>query len=284
MRGAGSMEMVKVLEVREEAGGIASILFSPEPSHRWSSLGPGQFIMVYIPGVDEVPMSVSYLDDDPFVMGITVQNIGEATASLCSLRPGDRIGVRGPYGKGFTLPDPDGTDTIIGVSGGVGAASVILFMEMAWRRGYRTVSLAGARDMRSLPFRERWESCSGEAEFSTDDGSLGHHGFVTELLEMRLSAMSPGEKERTRVVTCGPEPMMAAVKNLMESFSVSGEFSLERYMKCGLGLCDSCSMSGRRVCADGPVFPLEELSLMKEFGRSHRDRSGRLIPLKERIT
>ena len=126
MRETGEMEVLSVNEVIDESPEITTIKFTPNDDRKWKGLIPGQFLMVWIPGVDEVPMSVSFLSKEPFVMGITVQAIGEATNSLCSLSPGDRIGVRGPYGNGFTLPEMDDIDRIIGVTGGVGAASTVV--------------------------------------------------------------------------------------------------------------------------------------------------------------
>ncbi|MBN1390564.1 MAG: dihydroorotate dehydrogenase electron transfer subunit [Candidatus Thermoplasmatota archaeon] len=281
MRAPGEMEMVKVLKVIKESSSISTVLFSPVHIGRWSGLVPGQFLMVWIPGTDEVPMSVSFLKREPFRMGMTVQNIGEATQALCSLKQGDWIGIRGPYGYGFNLPSNVDKDLIIGVSGGVGAASTILAMEWARSEDFRTVNLVGARDRSLLVFRDRWRSISDEVRFSTDDGSFGHKGLVGDLLNMELLAMSDHERQRTMVFTCGPEIMMVQVKRLLDQFGVEGQFSLERFMKCGIGLCDSCSASGKRVCMDGPVFSGDAISLLRDFGRSHRDRSGRPLPLKE---
>ncbi len=281
MRSPGEMEVLRVDEVRREASGIISILVKPEDPERWRGMIPGQFLMVWIPGVDEVPMSVSYLFGDPLTLGITVQNIGDATRAICDLREGDRIGIRGPYGNGFSLPDRTEKNTIIGVSGGVGSASTILPMEWAHMKGFDTINLIGSRSQTNLLFRDRWCHSSDRTGFATDDGSYGHHGFVTELLRKELKGMTDDERDKTLIFTCGPEMMMMAVKTVLDQYGVQGQFSLERFMKCGMGVCDSCSVSGHRVCMDGPVFTGDRLNDLKEFGKSHRDRSGRLIPLKE---
>jgi dihydroorotate dehydrogenase electron transfer subunit len=237
--------------------------------------------MIWIPGVDEVPMSISYLEKAPFSLGITVQDIGIATNALCGLIPGDWIGIRGPYGSGFEIPSKDEFDTIIGVSGGVGGASTICAMEKAAEDGFQTTNLVGSRSETNMPFRQRWEGISTKLRFSTDDGSLGHHGFVTELLEEELEEMSAEQRSRTMVFSCGPEMMMKGVKQIIEKYGVKGQFSLERFMKCGIGICDSCSMSGYRTCMDGPVFKNDLIDNLEEFGKKHRDRSGRLVPLNE---
>ncbi|MGA1793072.1 MAG: dihydroorotate dehydrogenase electron transfer subunit [Thermoplasmatota archaeon] len=281
MRAPGEMEMVRVEKVVKEAPTVSTILFSPFHLARWSGLVPGQFLMVWIPGVDEVPMSLSHLRKQPFQMGITVQDIGEATGALCSVKKGDLLGIRGPYGNGFTLPSPEDIETVIGVSGGVGAASTVLPMEWARSEGFMTMNLVGARDSGLLLFRGRWEAISDKVLYSTDDGGFGHQGFVTDLLSRELSEMTDEERAGTMVFTCGPEVMMVEVKNVLDRFEVRGQFSLERFMKCGIGVCDSCSMSGKRVCMDGPVFTGQEVGRLREFGNYHRDRSGKLIPLKE---
>ncbi|MGA1821518.1 MAG: dihydroorotate dehydrogenase electron transfer subunit [Thermoplasmatota archaeon] len=275
------MEVLPVVEVVNESSMISSIIVQPDDSRRWLSMMPGQFIMVWIPGVDEVPMSVSSVGGDPIGLGITVQKIGEATDALCSLEEGSLIGIRGPYGNGFTIPDDGSVERVIGVSGGVGAASTVMAMERAAGTGIHTVNLVGSRSANIMIYRERWEDISDSVRFSTDDGSFGHHGFVTDLLKEELGRMNREDLDTALVITCGPEAMMSAVHGILKEFGVKGQFSLERLMKCGLGVCDSCSASGKRVCQDGPVFGSDEIDLIEEFGKSHRDRAGRKRSLGE---
>jgi dihydroorotate dehydrogenase electron transfer subunit len=269
------MEMVRVQEVRKEAERIFTVTFKAD----LKDLIPGQFLMIWIPGVDEIPMSVSINNDGVF--GITAQNIGDATESICNLKEGDMIGIRGPFGNGFTLPSKRKIKNIIGISGGVGGASTILPVEWAFEKGYNVFNIVGSRSKENLLFRERWERCCGQITFTTDDGSFGMKGFVTDALKELLEKMETADRKKTMVFSCGPEIMMMAVKEVLEQYDMEAQFSLERYMKCGIGLCDSCSVSGKRVCMDGPVFDLDQISQMKEFGQFHRDRSGKLIPLKE---
>ncbi len=276
-----SMEVLPVTEVIQEAKNIRTVVVEPEDVVRFKAFRPGQFVMVWVPGVDEVPMSVSYLGDGPLSLGITVQDIGDATHAICGMEKGDLIGIRGPYGKGFKFPKGPKGWTIIGVSGGVGAASTILAMEKAAGRGFRTVNLVGARDADTLLYRGRWERTSSKVTYMTDDGSHGRQGFVTELLREVVETITSDERRKTMVLTCGPEPMLTTVRDLLKGSGIRCQFSLERFMKCGIGLCDSCSVSGHRVCQDGPVFTLSEVLRMEELGLYHRDRSGRRVPLKE---
>jgi dihydroorotate dehydrogenase electron transfer subunit len=154
-------------------------------------------------------------------------------------------------------------------------------MQWAFKESFETVNLVGARDKELILFQGRWEEISNDVLYSTDDGSLGYHGFVTDLLSTELSSLTNKDLKRTMIFTCGPEAMMVALKKVIEPFHVRTQFSLERFMKCGIGICDSCSMSGKRICMDGPILTEEEVSDLKEFGKMHRDRSGTLIPLKE---
>lgn len=272
------MEMVKVSEIRTEARGISTIFFKSERED-WYTMTPGQFVMIWVPGIDEVPMSISYNDGE--VLGITVQGVGEASRAICALKEGEWIGVRGPYGNGFMIPED--CDTVIGLAGGVGAASVVTALEEAFNDGIFVTSLVGARDEPSLLYRGRWERFSGKVVYSTDDGSFGYSGFITEPLKEVLKGMSEEEISSTVVFGCGPEIMMVNSYRILEEFNVHGLFSLERLMKCGIGLCDSCAVSGLRVCADGPVFSCEQLDEIEEFGNTHRDRSGRSVPIGEVI-
>ena len=274
----GEMEMVRVKEVRNEAKGISTIFFRSDRED-WYDMAPGQFVMIWVPGVDEVPMSVSFYDGE--VLGITVQAVGEASRAICALKEGEWIGVRGPYGNGFIVPED--CDTVIGLAGGVGAASVVTALERAFKDGIFVTSLVGARDEASLLFQGRWERFSGKVVYSTDDGSFGHSGFITEPLKEVLEGMSEEEISRTVVFGCGPEAMMVNSCRVLKEFDAFGLFSLERMMKCGVGLCDSCAVSGLRVCADGPVFSCEQLDDIEEFGNTHRDRSGRSVPIGEVI-
>jgi len=220
----------------------------------------GQFVMVWVPGVDEIPMALS---SD---RSITVQNVGQATAALCALKPGDLLGLRGPFGNGF----PD-SGHILAIAGGVGAAPLLPLVIT----GRAETFLLGARTADDLLFREeigKWT----RLRVATNDGSSGHHGLVTDLLDK----VDPTIYER--ICVCGPERMMHGVLGILDKKGIADHsyFSLHRYMKCGIGLCGSCCMDpdGLRVCRDGPIFRGDTL-LASEFGRYCRDASGRKQPV-----
>ena len=265
------MEVLRIDEIRSECRSSSTLFVSPDPE-KWPGFVPGQFVMVWIPGVDEVLMSVSYIDKDPLRIGITVQGIGEATDALRILPVGSHIGIRGPYGRGFDL---SGKKRLVGICGGVGAASIVLALERAKDIGRDIAVLSGFRSKELVMFEDRFGRITPDTHISTDDGSYGFHGLVTDLLRKEL------ETNDAELIACGPEMMMKAVLDIGSEFGVHSQCSLERYMKCGVGVCDSCSVTGHRVCQDGPVFTDEEIEAMPEFGSSHRDRSGRVVPLRE---
>jgi len=193
---------------------------------------------------------------------ITVQKVGDATSALFSLKIGDRIGIRGPLGNGFSK-----AEKILAIAGGVGAAPLLPLV----RADCVMTMLLGARTEAELLFIDQLDECT-DVLIATDDGTCGHHGFVPALMDdLNLGAYD-------RIVVCGPEVMMRAVlaRVVEKGLEPKTEFSLHRYMKCGVGVCGSCCIdpSGLRVCRDGPVFSGDVL-LKSEFGHYMRDASGR---------
>lgn len=254
------IDIVEIEEVREETPKIRSLFFD------WDKdIEPGQFVMIWIPGVDEVPMGLSHTRKRS---GITVKNVGESTQALHNMEVGDKIGIRGPFGRGYELEG----NKILAVVGGVGAASLKTAIERYVEDGEKVVCALGAETEEELLFREEFLELS-HLHVTTDDGTAGHHGFVTELVDDLL------DREIDSVITCGPEVMMKRVVDMCLEKDVPVQASLERFIKCGLGLCDSCAINGYQVCRDGPVFWGEELEQMDEFGKFERDKTGRKVGL-----
>lgn len=255
------MQIVPLLEIVRENHHTMTYRFRAD-------LGgaPGQFVMVWIPRHDELPMALSYLGP---VKGITVHAYGEATKALAEFRPGDRIGVRGPYGNTFQL---DG-QKVLAVAGGTGMASIIAAIEAFAQQGAEVTTAVGARTAEELLFVDR-ASASGEVHVSTDDGSRGFHGFVPALAQRLF------EKHTfDQVLTCGPERMMKLVVDEAHKRETKVQASLERYMKCGIGICDACAFDDRLVCVDGPVFTGAQLASSRDFGAFRRTKDGRRIAL-----
>lgn len=243
---------VTITNVIEETPNITTLEFD-----RRFVITPGQFCMVWVPGVDEVPMGFSSENS------ISIQNIGEVTEALCSYKEGRSLGIKGPLGNGFSL---DGK--VLAVAGGVGAAPLRTIALC----GKAETFLLGAQTKSGIPFKKRLGEC-GDVRISTDDGTFGHHGFVTDLLrELNFD-------DYDTICVCGPEMMMKGVLSIITENNAEerAQFSLARYMKCGVGICGSCCMdsTGLRVCRDGPVFRGDELLKSPEFGKYTRDASGR---------
>jgi dihydroorotate dehydrogenase electron transfer subunit len=228
---------------------------------------PGQFVMIWIPGDDELPMSLSYTDQ---LKGVTIKAMGNTSRNVLSMPQGSLVGIRGPYGNRFDLTPR----RILVVGGGSGTAVLAPAAEAAARRGSRIVAALGATTAPELLFVDRMKAISDSVEVATDDGSLGHHGFVTDVSK-RLLAQDPFDV----VWTCGPEVMMKKVIAAADERAVPVFCSMERQMKCAMGMCDACALGPYHVCVDGPVFPAKRLSVIPEFGKTKRDSSGRRVPL-----
>jgi dihydroorotate dehydrogenase electron transfer subunit len=227
---------------------------------------PGQFFMIWIPGVDEIPMSVSEITKD--VKGITFRKIGDATHALYHLSPGSKIGVRGPYGNGFKLTGKH----LLFIGGGTGVAMLAPAVEQARKRKLKSTVIIGVKTKNELFFENRLRRCGATVLVSTNDGSKGYKGFASDLAKDVL------KKEKIDAVfTCGPEPMM---KTLLSSCrTISFQASLDRYMKCSIGICGQCCIGkGLRVCLDGPIFDGKTLKKVEDFGVFRRDAAGRKIP------
>ena len=254
---------VSIIKVRSETPTQCTIVMD------WKSEAqPGQFVMVWLPGIDEVPMGFSGIGPST---AITIQRMGEATQALCSLDPGDRVGVRGPFGKGFQLLE---SRRCLLVGGGNGVAPLVPLAEALVAKGCRVHSAVGARTREELLFIDRLAGIVGAPpEVATDDGSEGHHGFVSNLAERLMDEFRPG-----LVYTCGPELMMRKVADVCWEKSIPFQASLERYMKCGIGLCDACACGKYLVCRDGPVLTGEQLLEVPDFGSFKRGPSGAKVP------
>lgn len=222
---------------------------------------PGQFVMVWLPRVDEKPFAVSWVREGRFA--VTSRRRGPFTRALAELKPGDKVGVRGPYGRGFRPGEPMAI-----VAGGVGLATVAPLKD----KFPQARVIYGARTASEVIWRTRFP----DTIVCTDDGSEGYHGFPTDVLADRLAEWRP-----SLVCTCGPEPMMKAAFDLCERFGVECQASLERYMKCGFGVCAQCCCDDQLVCQDGPVFDSAALRTLTEFGRTAMLKSGRVVDIGE---
>lgn len=202
---------------------------------------PGQFVMVWLPGINEKPLSL--MDNDP--VRFTVAAIGPFTRAMHDLKAGDKVWVRGPFGHGYTL---EGKRVVL-VGGGYGVAPLHFLARRALEQGMEVTAIIGARTAADLLFEERFRSLGVPVLLTTDDGSYGRRGVVTDALASLLGDSTGVDT----VYACGPEPMLEAVRAMCVERRVSVQLSWARVMRCGMGICGTCARDGWLVCRDGPV-------------------------------
>ena len=256
-------EIPKIMEISRvvnEGKGQKSFFFNYKLECK-----PGQFIMMWIPDVDEKPMAVSYYNKNEFA--ITSQVVGAFTKTLDSLKKGDKVGIRGPYGNSFPI-----RQNACVVGGGVGMASVSALIDKL----KNPVIINGARTKEHLIYLKRYKN--KKMLIATDDGSQGKKGYTTDILEEQLK----NKKDNIKIVyTCGPEIMMKKVLDICSRYKVECEASVERYMACGFGICGKCVVNDKIVCIDGPIFNSKQINNMPEFGSFARLKSGKKVPLQK---
>ncbi|MEM0120608.1 MAG: hypothetical protein QW688_04110 [Thermoprotei archaeon] len=214
----------------------------------------GRFTMVYIPDAGELPLSVYRQVEDE--LEFIIEDYGGPSSRAVNLKVGEQLGVRGPYGRGFTIKP--NTNYLL-VAGGSGAPPLLKFVEEArFSNGVSVTYLLGARTADELFLLDEPRSMGARVMVSTDDGTMGYRGLVTQLAEELLA-----EERYDALYACGPEPMLQAAMRLAEKFGVYFEGSFVRDVRCAIGLCGLCVMegTGRLLCVDGPVFSLGELSV-----------------------
>jgi dihydroorotate dehydrogenase electron transfer subunit len=234
---------------------------------------PGQFVMMTVGGEGAPllrrPMAIYRIlrDDAGRATGfsILVETVGLGTGMLQKRQPGETLHVLGPLGNAFQIPGPGApVREHLLVMGGVGAAPFPLLAESLLERGHTVRAFIGARTAELLLCIDDFEELGVPVEISTDDGTRGHHGLVTGILDRHLAQR--GATPAT-LYACGPWPMMQAVEMIARRADLPLQVSFEAPMACGLGVCLSCVIklrdgegwSYRRVCKEGPVFDSREV-------------------------
>jgi len=232
-----------------------------------ANVSPGQFAMVWIPGVNELPMSVM-VSDIPDQAALTVRKRGESSTALYSLSEGQQIGIRGPYGNSYDIKD----GKILLIGGGTGLVPLMRLIKFSNPSNHITV-LMGSQTKNEVFFEQTakklLEKNDHEIIAVTEDGSYGEKGYVTDILEKLLE-----ERTYDAIYTCGPELMMYKTVQMANKKGIFVQASLERMMKCGVGICGSCCVNDDLACRDGTVFDGDHLSQKSEFGHYHRTKSG----------
>jgi dihydroorotate dehydrogenase electron transfer subunit len=265
------MRIVEIVEAKKENSTVKTFTFVDKLCGKAE---PGQFVMVWIPGVDEIPMSLSAINSEG-LSSITVHEVGEASRALNKKEKGDQIGIRGPFGNSFV--PAEGNVMIVG--GGTGLAPLMPLTGKLVKVADKITLMSGVKCRDDLLFLERIKNILSEVDsetvFTTEDGSYGIECVVTDQVEHKLR-----QEKFDMIYTCGPEKMMYNMFLLAEQYSIPLQASLERIMRCAIGLCGSCQIGKLRVCKDGPVLNSEQLrSVKEEFGKFQLDFTGKKIKL-----
>lgn len=261
----------RVVGKNKETPDTYTILIRPRRGGRLDFI-PGQFCMLYAHGVGEVPISISGDPLNSEVVEHTVRAVGPVTKSLASLRPGSQVGLRGPFGRGWPLREAEGHDVII-VGGGIGLAPLrpaILYVLRNREKYGKFYLLYGARTPDDLLYKRELKLWRGRLDAQVlvtvdkgDEKWRGYIGVVTTLF--RYLRLDPAN---TYSYVCGPEIMMKFTVQELKNQGLPDDrisISMERNMKCGVGLCGHCQFGPFFICKDGPVFSFAEVSHF--FGR-----------------
>jgi NAD(P)H-flavin reductase len=267
-RDAWQHHAARIMAIRDEVTGVRTydLVFRDSRAAARYEFAPGQFNMLYLPGIGEAAISISSDPADRSSISHTVKAVGNVTDALARLGVGDEVILRGPFGTPWPLADLRGQDIVIAV-GGVGLASVrAAILEIATNReSYgRVTVLFGAKTPAALLYQREYDAWRGRGidvhviVDQADAAWLGPTGLVTLLFDDL--ALDPS---RTGLLACGPEPMMLAVVRRAEAAGLSEArmfVSMERNMICAARLCGLCQFGPEFVCRDGPVFPYDRIA------------------------
>jgi dihydroorotate dehydrogenase electron transfer subunit len=226
-----------------------------------SSVAPGQFLEIATDvALLRRPFSVYRTDVSAGTLSIAFDAIGAATGWMASCEPGQPVDVVGPLGHGFSIPDEPGTDLIVG--GGYGTAALVFLAEQLADRGGDVHAVLGGRSAERVFDDGVLDGICASTGITTDDGSRGKHGIVTDPLPALIERFSP----RT-IYACGPMVMLGAVARVGMETGVRTELAVEEFMACGIGVCWTCVLPVRvdgelrhlRSCTEGPVFAGEDV-------------------------
>jgi NAD(P)H-flavin reductase len=259
-------EIYRVKSVRRELSDTVTLELTPISGSR-PPFEPGQFNMLYAFGIGEVPISMSANATDDGVFVHTVRDVGAVSGAIARLEAGATLGVRGPFGIGWPVRSAEGADLII-VAGGLGLAPLrpAIRQILASRQRYgRIVVLIGSRTPKDLLFKEELEEwrrrLDVDIDVTVDHADPSWHGNVGVVPD--LIARAAFDPQKTVALVCGPEVMMRFTVSGLRDAGVTSEriyLSMERNMKCAIGLCGHCQFGPTFVCKDGPVISYDRIA------------------------
>lgn len=267
------LRMVTIEDIIQETPSVKTLFFRD----KFSNLAkPGQFLMVWIPRTEELPLSIMISEKKNYA-AVTIRKHGYGSTSLYNMKKGDKLGIRGPYGNSFILKE--NFKNIILIGGGTGLVPLVRLLDTIKYENMKIVIIIGAKSKEEIFFIELIKKILESNKMfkiliSTEDGSFGEKGYPIDILN---EVLSEGYNNNFDMIyTCGPELMMKKIFDIATEKQIPIQASLERYMKCGIGICSSCCINDMLVCYDGTIFNNEQLKNLSEFGFSYRDKSGRL--------
>lgn len=256
----------RVQRVRRETEDTFTLELASTGAARAQAFAPGQFNMLYLFGVGEVAISISGDPRTPETLVHTTRAVGIVTNAMASLKPGQVLGVRGPFGTSWPAAPAEGKDVVI-IAGGIGLAPLrpLIYEVMANRERYgRVVLLYGARTPEDILYRKELEQWRGrfdaEVLITVDRATgswRGHVGLVTKLIPR-----APFDPYESAAYVCGPEIMMTYAIEALAKRGLARDrmyLSMERNMKCAIGFCGHCQYGPHFICKDGPVFRYDVL-------------------------
>ncbi len=259
----------EIVERIQESSSVYTLRLrmSDQREHAAYAFAPGQFNMVYLNGIGEVPISIVSDPEDDELLDHTIRAVGRVTHGLEQLKAGQRVGIRGPFGRGWPLEQAEDRDVVL-MTGGLGCAplvSVINYVVARRDRFRRLVIMQGVKHTDDLIWHERYQAWSElpdtQVLLAADIAGQGwpyHVGLVTELIDR-----AEFDRDNAIAMMCGPERMMQASAERLIENGVPAEklwLSMERNMHCGIGHCGHCQLGPHFVCKDGPVFNYTELA------------------------
>jgi dihydroorotate dehydrogenase electron transfer subunit len=247
MNRKGTFTAYRIQSVRIENKTTRTLVFDAP----LEDVQPGQYVMAWLPGIGEKPFSIS--GDEPFAL--TIADVGPVSRALTRLKVGERVWVRGPLGRGFSLT----SQSHLLVGGGYGAAPLSLLARRARKVGHSVAVALGAKSEGDLMMVSTFEEMGCQVYTATEDGSCGVRGLVTAAVEAAYDECEP-----RALYACGPNPMLITLAAYAHEKELPAQLSFEALIRCGIGLCGSCELPeevcaqlgispGFLVCHDGPV-------------------------------
>jgi len=253
----------KIEKIKKIGDDLIQIQFDKELKNK-----PGQFVFTWLPNPErnraEKPFST--VTSNPLT--ILVRKVGNHTSHIYNLNVGDTVKIRGPYGNHFPIIQ---NQPYFLIGGGTGIAPISFLAEELNKLENKPTTFYGCSDESQIALKDKLEKNSKELFIATDNGSYGYNGFITNCLEEQIE----NYPEEAIACICGPEIMAKIIVNIISKHRPKWKvyISIERYMKCGMGICGSCAIDGKRACVDGPIFELTEIK-NGDFGHATRDKYG----------